>query len=140
MEETQFTLEKNFVFSPFMDLPYFTNILKTTKYHLIDFSKLKKSIKCDNQEVFEFLFEKEMTVLLKPVISNKKFKYLVFITGLLDPEYCRKYITNLVNTLNPSLKINFELVTSKVDLEDFEYDIKSYENIHIFDIIEQEIE
>jgi len=125
--------DKTFILSPFTDENYF-NKITTSKYHIIDFAGILKNIPVsNNKQVNDFLFEKEISNQLKPVVNNKKFRNLIFIIRTIDPDEVRIKIKKLSQQLNPNLNMCFNLVVSKCDLEDYEYDIKKYSFIYIHD-------
>ena len=125
--------DKTFILSPFTDENYF-NKITTSKYHIIDFAGILKNIPVsNNKQVNDFLFEKEITNQLKPVVNNKKFRNLIFIIRTIDPDEARLKIEKLTLQLNPTLNMCFSLVVSKCDLEDYEYDTQKYAYMYIHD-------
>lgn len=125
--------DKTFILSPFNDETYFTKITNS-KFHIIEYDGVLKKIPSSNsKQINEFLFDKEISNLLKPVVSNKKFRNLIFIIRVLDPDAVRKKITELTANLNPGLKVGFNLIVSKHDLEDYEYEVGEYSSIFVHD-------
>lgn len=125
--------DKTFILSPFTDNNYF-NKITTSKYHIINYADILKEIpNSTSKQANDFLFEKAISNQLKPIVSNKKFRNLIFITRIIDPDEVRIKLQKLAKILNPKLNISFNLIVSKCDLEDYEYDIEKYSYVYIHD-------
>lgn len=127
-------LEKRIYLSDILDEDYFDKIIGKGKYIIFDKYEITRQIKSTNadESAMNYIANIEIGKALTKAIRNKKIRSIIYLLYTSKPKLIIKNIEEIiVPKLNTSVIIKFNMITTKIDRNVYQYKDKDYEKIYI---------